>query len=397
MTVAQRLRGRAVVNARGYSTKVGGCRLAPEVVAAMSEAADYFVRIEDLQEAAGAVIARLTGAEAGYVTSGATAALTLAAAAAIAGLDVGRMNRLPDTNGMANEVVCLRRHRNDYDHALRAAGARIVEVGFSAWTFPYEVDEAIGPDTCALFYLASDPDPSVTLAEMVRIAHAHGLPVIVDASLALPPASNLRAFVAAGADLVAFSGGKHIEGPQASGILSGRRDLITSVALQNQDMDVYPNTWPRRSLIASGTLAGPPHHGLGRGFKVGKEEIVGLVAALERYVERDFAAERSRWSERLADVAEELRGVHGLRPELIEPLPGERPVPRLYVRVDEAEAGLDADGLIAALQEGDPIVCTYEPLAAQGIVAVLPESLSESDPKTIGRRMRQLIGGGAGS
>src|SRR3954447_19916236 len=135
MSLAADLRGREVVNARGYSTKVGGCRPAPEVMAAMTEAANYFVRMEDLQEAAGAVIARHTGAEAGYVTSGATAGLTLATAAAIAGFDVGVMNRLPDARGVPNEVVLLRRHRNDYDHALRAAGARLVEVGFDSGTF----------------------------------------------------------------------------------------------------------------------------------------------------------------------------------------------------------------------------------------------------------------------
>jgi L-seryl-tRNA(Ser) seleniumtransferase len=379
------------VNARGYSTKVGGCRLAPEVIEAMAEAADYFVRIEDLQAAAGEVIARLTGAESGYVTSGATAGLTLAAAAAMAGLDVARMDQLPNAAGMPNEIVCLRRHRNDYDHALRAAGARIVEVGFNAWTFTWEVEAAIGSSTCALFYLASDPDPSVSLEEMVRIAHAHGLPVIVDASLALPPASNLRAFIAAGADLVALSGGKHVEGPQASGILCGREELIRSVALQQQDMDVYPQTWPLRSLIADGSISGPPHHGLGRGFKVGKEEIAGLIAALERYVERDFIGEGSRWCSRLEEVAGQLRGIRGLRTEIVDAGSGERPVPLLRVYVSESEAGLDANALISGLQDGDPIVCTYEPLAASGIVVILPESLREEDPSIIGRRVREVV------
>src|SRR5690242_6148154 len=124
MTVAQQLRGPRVINGRGNSTKVGGCLLAPEIVDAMAEAASFYVRIEDLQDAAGKVIARVTGAEAGYVTAGASASLTMAAAAALAGLDPARMNRLPDTSGMPNEIVSLRRHRNDYDHALRLAGAR---------------------------------------------------------------------------------------------------------------------------------------------------------------------------------------------------------------------------------------------------------------------------------
>ncbi len=391
VTVALRLRGRPVVNARGYSTKVGGCRLAPDVVAAMAEAADYFVRIEDLQDAAGEVIVQATGAEAGYVTSGAAAGLTLATAAAIARLDPRRMARLPDTTGMPSSVVCLRRHRNDYDHALRAAGARIVEVGYRDWTFPDEVEAAIDDTVCAVFYLASDPDPSVPLGAMVAIAHARNLPVIVDGSLALPPASNLRAFIDAGADLVAFSGGKHIEGPQASGILCGRRDLITSVALQHQDMDVYPRTWTRRHLIDRGVVSSPPHHGIGRGFKVGKEEIAGLVAALEKYLTRDFVAERERWSSRLDDVGSAVAGIDGVSAERVEPRPGERPVPRLDLHIDPPVAGVTAVDLINGLQEGSPIVCTYEAFAEAGVVAILPESLGPDDAEVVGARIWAVI------
>ena len=391
MTVALALRGRHVINARGYSTKVGGNRLAPEVIEAMAEAASYFARIEDLQDAAGAVIARVTGAQSGYVTSGAAAGLTLSAAAAIAGLDVHRMNLLPDVSGIPNEIVCLRRHRNDYDHALRAAGALLVEVGFRDLTFAYEVEAAIRPATCALYYLASDPDPSVTLVDIVEIAHSHGLPVIVDASLALPPAENLRAIIATGADLVSFSGGKHIEGPQATGILCGRHDLILSVALQQQDMDVYPLTWPRRRLIADGTLSGPPHHGIGRGFKVGKEEIVGLVAALERYPNRDFKAEATQWAHRLDEVAAALAGIVGLAVTRIDPAPGSRPIPRLEIALEDGVCDLTAHELINALQEGDPMICTYEPAADRGIVTILPESLLDGDAAAIGVRVREIL------
>src|ERR1019366_1366842 len=164
-------------------TKVGGSVLAPEIVAAMAEAAQFYVRIEDIQAAAGEVIRRMTGAEAGYVTSGASAGLTLAAAAVIARLDPEKMNRLPDTTGMANEILCIRQQRNDYDHALRLAGATIVEVGFVDWTFPYELEAAITERTCAIYYLGHQPVTSLPLQEVIRIAHAHDLPVIVDASV----------------------------------------------------------------------------------------------------------------------------------------------------------------------------------------------------------------------
>src|SRR5438034_11028325 len=144
MHIYDRLGVKLVINARGYSTKVGGSALPVEVVESMRQAAEHCVRIDELQQAASRVIAEATGAEAGIVTSGASAALTLAAAACLAGLDVIRMNRLPDTSGMKNEIIVHRSHRNDYDHALRAAGARFVEVGFHYYTFPYEIENAIG-------------------------------------------------------------------------------------------------------------------------------------------------------------------------------------------------------------------------------------------------------------
>src|SRR5262249_22563350 len=161
--------------------------------------------------------------------------------------------------------------RNDYDHALRMAGARLVEVGFNYFTFPYEVEQAITARTAAMFWLAGSAEGVLPLDQFTSLGRQHNLPVNVDAAPGLPPGANLRRFVAAGADLVVFSGGKHLRGPQASGILCGRRDLIFSAALQHQDMDVFPETWPLRKLVEQGTLAGPPHHGIGRGFKAGKE------------------------------------------------------------------------------------------------------------------------------
>jgi D-glucosaminate-6-phosphate ammonia-lyase len=390
-SVALQLRGPRVINARSYSTKVGGCLLAEDVVAAMAEAARFYVRMEDMQAAAGQVIKSATGADAGIVTGGAAAALTLAAAACIARLDPTRMNRLPDTSGIPAEIVILRRHRNPYDHALRAAGARLVDVGFDDLTHPYEIEAAISPQTRALFFLAGVRDSPISLPEMVEIGRRHGVPTIVDGSLALPPASNLRALIAVGADLVAFSGGKHIEGPQASGILCGRRDLVLSASLQQQDMDVHPETWPLRSLIADGSLPGPPHHGLGRGFKVGKEEIAGLAVALLRYAERDFEAEAARWSSAVDEIVHGLQGLPGLVARRVDPAPSGRPVPVAHLQLDAARGGLDAHGLINALQENDPIVCTYEALADQGIVVLMPETLLPDDLVPLVAAIRRIV------
>jgi D-glucosaminate-6-phosphate ammonia-lyase len=393
MTVALELRGRRVINARGNSTKVGGSVLAPEVVAAMAEAAQFYVRIEDLQAAAGEVIRRVTGADAGYVTSGASAGLTLAAAAALAGLDPEKMNRLPDTTGMANEIICIRQQRNDYDHALRLAGAQIVEVGFVDWTFPYELEAAITERTCAIYYLGHQPVLGLPLSEVITVAHLHDLPVIVDGSVVLPPAGNLRALFDMGADLVAFSGGKRIQGPQASGILAGRRDLILSAALQHQDMDVYPETWPLRHLVADGTIAGPPHHGIGRGFKVGKEEIAGLIAALEAYERRDFAAEAERWTSDLATIVNGLAGLPGITSRRVDPAPDALPqYPIVHVTVDEDVAGLTANDLVNRLQDRDPMVCTVEGQARRGIVGFLPLALLPGDADEIVTAIRSIAG-----
>jgi len=382
VTIATELRGRRVINARGYSTKVGGSILSREVTNAMTEAAGFFVRIEDLQRAAGAVIAELTGAEAGYVSSGASAGLTMAAAAVLARLDPHRMNRLPDTADIPNEIVLLRRHRNDYDHALRLAGAKLVEVGFHDWTFAYEMDQAIGPKTAGVFYLGHDISANLSIAEVIQIAHAKSVPVIVDASMALPPPSNLRRYFQLGADLVSFSGGKHIQGPQASGIIAGRADLITSLALQHQDMDVYPDTWPSRDLIGKGIVIGPPHHGVGRGFKVGKEEICGLVAALKAYVARDFDEERARCGRFADTLMSGLDGLAGIIASRIDTTFEGRPGPYVELVLDNT-AALSATELVNLLQAEDPMVCTWEGRAFQGVVALYPEALADGEAEEI--------------
>jgi L-seryl-tRNA(Ser) seleniumtransferase len=382
-----------LINGRSFSTKAGGCPLPQEVLEAMREAGEYCVRMDELQAAASEVIARATGAEAGIVTSGAAAGLTLGAAACLARLDVNRMNQLPDTTGMPNEFVTHRAHRNDYDHAVRAAGARFVEVGFSYYTFAYEVESAITPRTAALYYEAGADQGVLPLEEFAAIAHRHRLPVLVDAAPEMPPAFNLRAFVAAGADLVAFSGGKHLQGPQATGILCGRRDLILSAALQHQDMDVFPETWPLRTLIENGTLVGPPHHGIGRGFKVGKEEIAGLLTAIERYQSRDFTAERARWISDMECVVAGVRDLPGVSGRLQYPQPNGREVPGAIVKIDAAAAGMDAHAVINALQAGEPPIAVFEKFAASGEIVVFPEALRPGEASTIAQRLRAIIQG----
>lgn len=389
-----------VINAVGLVTRFGGGRLAPEVIQAMAEASGACVPMEELQEAAGQVIAAATGAEAGYVTSGAAAGMTLATAACLARLDVNRMDQLPDTSGMPHEVVVQRAHRNAYDHAVRAAGAGFVEAGYLGYpgaggTHAWQVEAAIGPRTVALYWATIDARGVVPLAEFCRIAHKHDLPVMVDAAAALPPAENLRWFIAEGADLVSFSGGKAIMGPQASGILCGKRDLIASVLLQHQDMDVYPESWSyRQRYLESGLLPGPPHQGLGRGFKVGKEEIAGLVTALRLYVQRDHAADVARWERLMRSVQEGVADVLGMHASYLGP--PEHAVPRLLLTLDEQAMGCSAFAVIRQLLDGSPRIAVSEGRAREGALLLNPLALRDDDVAPLIARLRVVLGDGTG-
>lgn len=387
---------RPVINASGTLTRLGGSRMAPEVLAAMAEAAASFVHIDELQSRAGNVIAEITGAEAGYVVAGAAAGLTLGVAACVAGMDVAKMDRLPDTTGMKNEVVVQRGHRNAYDHAIRAVGVTFIEVGYLGYpgaggTWGWQIDAAIGERTAAVACPILATPGTLSLPEVAAIAHAKGVPVVVDAAAELPPRANLRRFIAEGADLVVFSGGKAIGGPQASGILAGRADLIASVALQHQDMDVRHETWNKRSLLAGGALSGIPHQGFGRAMKVGREEIAGLVVALKRYVTGSDDADAARWHTLLQSVAAPLAGLPHVR--AVERCSPGRPVPVLTLDLDEAKLGVTAYDVVNRLLAGEPAVAVGESRAEFGTITVAPQGLTEDEAEVVGQRLCAVLRG----
>jgi D-glucosaminate-6-phosphate ammonia-lyase len=351
------------LNAAGTLTRLGGSLMDEVVLSAMCEAASWSVDIADLQSAASQRIAAATGAEAGLVTSGASAALTLAAAACIAGLDIARMARLPTADGMAAEILMHRTHRNAYDHAFRLAGATIIDVGHNdrgtgagirgleAW----EIEAAITDRTVALAFSAT-PETVADLPATIAACHARGLRVIVDAAAQLPPVTNLTAFIAAGADLVVFSGGKAIGGPQGTGILAGTRDLVASALLQQLDMDVSPGRWRAPDFVDRDRVPVPPHHGIGRGFKVGKEDIVGLLVALERFAMRDDAAVAEATKARLAAIAAALPAC-----------PSRLVVGRVAVlEIDVA----DGPATVARLHAGSPPVHVAERHIARGTLII---------------------------
>ncbi|MFT4038056.1 MAG: aminotransferase class V-fold PLP-dependent enzyme [Thermomicrobiales bacterium] len=393
MKIYDELGLRTIINASGTLTRLGGSRMAPEVLAAMAEAAAAFVPIDALQARAGEIIAEVTGAEAGYVVTGAAAGLALATAACVAGLDVAAMDRLPDTSGLKNEVVVQRGHRNAYDHAIRSAGVRFVEVGYLGYpgaggTYPWQIAEAITEHTAAVACPILDTPGTVPLREVCEIAHARGVPVIVDAAAELPPRANLRRFIAEGADLVVFSGGKAIGGPQASGILAGRAELIASVALQHQDMDVRDATWSRRGLLASGALRGVPHQGFGRAMKVGREEIVGLLVALQRFAAGSDEADLARMHELLDPIEDAVQAVPGVMVERVTPRG--KPVPRLHVTLADDD-GTRAYELVNRLLEGEPGIAVDQSHAEFGRIAVIPQSLTPAESEIVAARLREEV------
>jgi L-seryl-tRNA(Ser) seleniumtransferase len=376
-----------LINACGTVTRLSGGMMAPEVAEAMRQASLACVDMVQLQAAACRVIRQATGAEAGIVTSGASAAVMLGAAACLAGLDPGRMNLLPDVPDGRREFVVVRSQRNMYDRALVVAGGRIVEVGIpDRFSGPgvrdagvWEIEDAIGKDTAGVYYLAvKQSRPG--LREVAAAAHRHGVPVLVDAAAQLPPAENLRGFLSDGADLVCFSGGKAIGGPQSSGILCGRADLIASALLQMLDLDVEQENWVTPAEFGHlAQLRGLPHHGIGRSCKVGKEEIAGLLVALQRFSGADPVARTARWRAILQAIIDAAGDV-GTRLVV-----GATPVLTFDAGSPEA-----ATRLARRLMEGFPPVACSLGRRDEGLLVFNPAALTEEQAGEIGRRLRTL-------
>jgi L-seryl-tRNA(Ser) seleniumtransferase len=386
-----------ILNASGSVTRLGGAPMPDAVLEAFCAAARDSVSLDELQAAASRAIAAATGAEAGLVTCGAAAALTLGTAALLTGHDLARMERLPDCAGFPHELVVAREQRNGYDHAVRAAGARLVEVGFhevgagagvrraEAWEF----EAAFGPASAGAFYVY-DPQARPPLAEVVARAHARGLPVLVDAAGELPPRSNLRAILATGADLVAFSGGKALRGPQATGILCGRRDLISAAAVQMLDMDDHYELWgPPPDLIDRQRLGGIPRHGIGRGLKVSKEQIVALLVALELFAGGAYDAELPAQRRLLEGLAAGLDGLPA-RCRLHAPADGQSS-PLLEVALDEAALGRSALEVCRRLRRGRPPVHVGHGRLHEGKLIINPLHLTDAQAPLLLRRLREEL------
>jgi len=396
-----RLRLTRIINATGTVTRLGASPIDAEVVAAMAAAAQCSLDIAELQGRACEIIAQCTGAEAGIVTSGAMAGLLVGSAACIAGLDPVKMARLPDTDGMRNEFIVPRSHRNSYDHGVRAAGARLIEVGLADRltacgvrdTEAWEIESAIGERTAGILYLAR-ADSRPHLAEVVRVAHAARIPVLVDAAAELPPMQNLRRFIEAGADLVVFSGGKGLGGPSASGILCGRRHLVASALLQQLDLDYLYEDWqPPAQLIDKQGLRGVPRHGIGRPCKVGKEQIVGLLTALSRFTRDDDAARSARCAVIAAALVDALSRVPALRVRTVADL-AHGGMPLVEILIAPGPNQPTASQIAARLRAATPSVHVDSTNADNGTLILVPTCLRIDDATVIGAAFAAALNAG---
>jgi len=397
MSIYQALGLNPIINVSGSVTRLGGAPMPTAVVDAFRAAASDCVPLHQLQGVASRIISELTGAEAGLVTSGAAAALTLGTAAILARCDLRRIEQLPDCTGFPCEFVIAREQRNGYDHAVRAAGARLIEVGFhepvagsgvrrcEAW----EIAAAFGPQTAGVLYV-HDADGRPTLAEVVAEAHAHGLPVLVDAAGELPPRENLTRILATGADLVAFSGGKAIRGPQATGILCGRRELVGSAALQMLDLDDHFELWdPPANLIDKSRLRGMPRHGIGRALKVSKEQIVALLTALRLFADGTYDRERAELVRLLERVAASLTGLAATS-RLVVPDDGQS-FPLLEIRLDQTRLGRTAWDVCRQLRSGSPPVFVGHAHLDHGILVIHPLHLNDERTMILIQRLKGVL------
>jgi len=359
---------RRVINASATLTVLGGSLMSKEVLEAMHGAAESFVDMHEYHSAAGRRLAELTNNEAAYVTAGCAAALSISALACITQGDPGSIAHMPEGDGLRTQIVMHRSQRMPYDPALRLVGARIVEIGNILQTFEWELESAIGHETAAVLYVAGAPyaPGALALETVLEIAHGQNVPVVVDAAAQLPPASNLWHFTRdLGADLVLFSGGKGLHGPQASGLILGRSDLIEACSMN-----------------------GAPYQRLVRAMKVGKEEIAGLLRAVEMYVAADHAADQERFEAVCIRWIAELSQLPGVTAKRDWPNEAGQPTPRVLVRLDH-DAVMMSEELQHRLWDGNPRIAVA-PFEAEAF-HITPDTLQPGEAVTVSDRIVELL------
>jgi L-seryl-tRNA(Ser) seleniumtransferase len=365
---------RPIINCRGTFTVVGGSLELPEVRAAKETAAQHYVQLDEMMEAIGARLAELTGAEWGVVTSGCAAALAHATAACIAGGNPDRHVRIPNLAGFPkDEVITPKYSRNVYDAAVRSTGVRIVETETTA-----EFEAALGPRVAMVYVLAgprADSGP-LPLEDIVRLAKQRNVPVLVDAAAEMLTIPNVH--LQRGADMVGYSGGKCIRGPQCAGLLLGRKDLLKAA-------------WVHSA----------PHHGYGRSMKVGKEEAMGMLMAVEMWVKRDHTAEYEQWLEWMNSVAKRVTAIDGVTATVREPRGLSNHSPGLSIRWDTEKIGISGEDVIHTLFTTEPRITmaggggydrgNENASPTETGVSILAYMMQPGDEKVVGDRIHTIL------
>jgi len=360
-SIYSRLGVKTLINAQGTVTVVGGSLMPPEVVQAMAEAAGWFVSVPELQEKVGARIAGLLGVPAAMITAGAASAITVATAACMTWDNLPSIDRLPETSGLRNEVILQKGHRSGYEAQMALTGAKVVWVE----TRP-ELDRAINPRTAMMFFLNRfEPQGRMDRREWLRAGKERGVPTFLDAAADVPPISRFSEYIREGFDLVTFSGGKAIRGPQASGLLLGRPDLI-----------------------AAGRRAISPNLGIGRGMKVGKEEIVGLLAAVERYLQLDHDAEWRTWETRTSEIIAQLASIPGMSARRDVPEVANH-VPQVVAEWSRFHSPLTAGEVVRRLWDGDPRIAVLDE-GPHGL-RIMVWTLRDDEHRVVADRIRQIF------
>ncbi|MCX6622197.1 MAG: aminotransferase class V-fold PLP-dependent enzyme [Acidobacteria bacterium] len=353
---------RPFINAAGTYTTMTASLMPPEVMEAVNYASKSFVHLIDLHDAVGKRIASLVGCEAAMVAAGAASALTCGTAGCITGKDQEKILRLPDTTGMKNEVIVQKVHRYGYDHAVRACGIKFIEVEVVE-----ELERAINERTAMmLFFNANNNLGKIKDQEFAALGKKHNIPTMTDAAADVPPVENLSKYIKMGFDLVVFSGGKGIRGPQSAGLLLGRKDLIEAARL---------NTSPYSDSVA-------------RGQKVNKEELLGMMVAVEVYVKKDHQAEWREWEKRIKLIGDSVASIPSLKSEVKIPEIANH-VPHLHLTWDEQKVKLSYADAAKKMLDGTPSIETTP--GNKDSLAVSVWMLQPGEAEIVARRLREVL------
>ena len=364
-----------VINATGSVTLLGGSTPVAEVKAAMDAADSAFIPLIELEQVAGDRIAEMLGVPAAYITSGAGSALTLMTAAFMAGIDDDKIQQLPNASGMKNEILIQTRQRYWYDRCLELAGATLVDFGSEEETTAEDLEKAIGPNTAAVHYYAveQEPDPkALSLEQTIEIAHAHGVLVTVDAAGQIYPLENFGKYVRMGADFQCIAA-KYLGAPQSVGLALGSQDMIRKIGLQS---------------FAS--YEGRRVRGIGRPQKVDRQEIIGAVAAVRRWMTLNHEERLIDAEQKCRNMMAPLMGIPGVKVESIANIIGHQPY-GVNIEVDPAVTGMTNQDVVDRLKAGDPPVWTRV-REGEDRITLHAFGLYPGEDEVVGQRIAALFG-----